>query len=281
MPSETSAWTPSGDALDEVNRDFHGAYDHAREELGEATPALILLGDLLVLRWGERREEAVINPPQFHRLRSAAHAPVALFLAAIEPSMERIARLRSQVNDSLVELETATDSREIREDVRRVLLRTLQQAERLLAHPDSLKIDAVRDFARVSGPDILKLTEHAVEIQLSSLHANTDRLLSGLSEKALAGLEVVVAGAHQARDRSAGMQYFRARLAEPLNHEERVTYAENVSDEAGALRLLRTRRVDRLVAGAFFQDAKRLQRDVLGDAAASKVKAMQGWLRAK
>ena len=40
-----------------------------------------------------------------------------------------------------------------------------------------------------------------------------------------------------------------------------------MSDEASALALIGTRRLDRTVARAFFGDARRLQRDLLGDAA--------------
>jgi hypothetical protein len=62
------------------------------------------------------------------------------------------------------------------------------------------------------------------------------------------------------------MQYFRRRLREPEGAEERVTYGEAVTDPDEALALVGRRRLDRAIALAFFGDAKRLQRDVLGDA---------------
>ena len=49
--------------------------------------------------------------------------------------------------------------------------------------------------------------------------------------------------------------------------DEHVTYGENVSTEQEALALVGTRRLDKYIARAFFGDEKRLQRDVLGDAA--------------
>ena len=63
------------------------------------------------------------------------------------------------------------------------------------------------------------------------------------------------------------MQYFRKRFAEPSGVETHVTYAEGVRDERAALALVATQRLDRSVALAFFGDEKRLQRDILGDAA--------------
>ena len=45
-----------------------------------------------------------------------------------------------------------------------------------------------------------------------------------------------------------------------------MTYGEGVNDVDAAFALVGTRRLDSAVAKAFFGDAKRLQRDVLGDA---------------
>ena len=84
-------------------------------------------------------------------------------------------------------------------------------------------------------------------------------------------LHVVVAGAHQARTRSLGMLYFRKRLAEPEGAERRVLYAESATTPEAARALVGTFLLDRELAEAFFGDAARLQRDVLGDAAAEKL----------
>ncbi|HEU4535405.1 MAG TPA: hypothetical protein VFS00_14855, partial [Polyangiaceae bacterium] len=72
--------------------------------------------------------------------------------------------------------------------------------------------------------------------------------------------------------RSLAMQYFQKLLGEAPGEERHVTYAEGVSDEAGALALAGTRRLDRAIAGAFFGEPRRLQRDVLGDAARERLR---------
>jgi hypothetical protein len=63
-------------------------------------------------------------------------------------------------------------------------------------------------------------------------------------------------------------------LREPEHSEERVAYAEGVSDEHEAFELVGTRRLDHAVAAAFFGDRKRLQRDLLGDSAAELLREL-------
>jgi len=64
-------------------------------------------------------------------------------------------------------------------------------------------------------------------------------------------------------------------LREEPGADERVTYGENIDSEEEAFALVATRRLDRLIARAFFGEEKRLQRDVLGDAAKRCLEAMQ------
>lgn len=71
------------------------------------------------------------------------------------------------------------------------------------------------------------------------------------------------------------MQYFAALVGEGEGTENRVTYGEAVSDEAGALALVGTERINRVIAGAFFGDPSRLQKDVLGDAVEQRLKTLE------
>lgn len=63
------------------------------------------------------------------------------------------------------------------------------------------------------------------------------------------------------------MQYFKKRFGESERTELHVSYAEGVQDAQAALELVGTQRLDRRLALAFFGEATRLQRDILGDAA--------------
>ena len=75
-------------------------------------------------------------------------------------------------------------------------------------------------------------------------------------------LHVAVTGNHQARIRSLGMQYFARRLG-----ADRVLYAEGVAEVDAAVALIGAQRLDRAMAAAFFGSPRRMERDLLGDAA--------------
>jgi hypothetical protein len=75
------------------------------------------------------------------------------------------------------------------------------------------------------------------------------------------------------------MQYFERLLDEPAGAEHRVTYAEGATSVNAALTLLGTRRMDRAIARAFFGDAGRLQRDILGDEAKGQLSKLDMSLR--
>jgi hypothetical protein len=127
---------------------------------------------------------------------------------------------------------------------------------------------ALATFAAALGPPLLAASHDATRLQLAALDAAAQALVATLDAAARDRLQVVVAGVHQARVRSLAMQYFQRFLDEPAGAERRVTYAEGVADEEEAVALVSTRRLDRDIARAFFGDPARLQRDILGDAAA-------------
>ena len=266
-----------GGALDGVNDGFHTAYDGARDEAKLDAPVFVVHADaLFVFRDGQRREIA-LTPRIFHVIKSAAHAPVAIFAALHRngnghggtlgmPADDRIEKLREHVDAALASLDGEHEAgRETVVAIRGVLDASLAFLDRVLgsAPPTSAELDA---FARATGPHLLELTKLATRVQLTALHEVVETALSELDPKMRAGLQVVVTGDHQARVRSLGMQYFRKRFREPDGVEERVTYAEGVDDVDEALALVGTRRLDTAIAKAFFGDPRRLQRDVLGDA---------------
>ena len=134
---------------------------------------------------------------------------------------------------------------------------------------DTTALDA---FARDLGPLLLRSTDDATHVQLDSLDAHVRRALGQLDAREKKLFQVIVTGDHQARARSLGMQYFTRLLGEGEGEEHRVAYAEGITDEEAALALVGTRRLDHAIATAFFGDAKRLQRDVLADAAEAQLR---------
>jgi hypothetical protein len=164
------------------------------------------------------------------------------------PHPELLERVRAPLPD----LGAAND------DVRAVMRRT----EEFLLH------DEDRDaFARDVGPLLLRLTEHATRVQLAGLDACAKQALSDLTPEDRETLQVVVLGDHQARVRSLAMQYFQKVLGEQPGEDRRVAFGESIETEEEALVLIGKRRLDFAIAKAFFGDERRLQRDILGDAA--------------
>jgi hypothetical protein len=246
-------------ALERIDEGFHGAYQRRCNDDESRCTVLVVLGDELVVRRGEERRARGFTPEAFHVIKRAAHHPVSAFLRASQGAavLRQSAEMaRRALTEAGAQLQGAA-----REDVQSLLQRTLTFLER--GEPST-----AFTFAREVGPLLLRLTHHATEVQLTALHAAVEEELANLDADARASLQVVVAGDHQARARSLGMQYFQLRLREHPGADERVTYGEGIETEDEAIALVATRRVDRRIAGAFFGDEKRLQRDVLGDAAA-------------
>lgn len=263
----------------ELNGEFRALYGRVESEEDEATPVFVVVADTLVVFRGHRRTDRSFRSAAFHVLKAAAHLPVATYMAlasAADRPLEAGTRrtlqaLRGAAQASIRESPALAD--DAAADVRRVLAASIAFVDATLADGAGVADRRARParleaFAVDAGPLLIRLTEHATSVQLRSLHAAIESELVLLSPAERGALQVVVTGDHQARARSLGLQYFQKRFGEPPELDGRVTYAEGVDDAAEALALAGKRRLDRQIASAFFGDPRRLQRDVLGDAAA-------------
>ena len=251
--------------LDAVNKAFHQNYDAARSGAERQGPVLVVIAGSLVLHrnCGHDRIDRAFSSRIYDVIKSAAHAPVALYAAMQrgDGSSARLLRsLEASLAASLESLDREVQDVEVAGHMREVLERTLKF---LAGESDTPALDG---FAGQVGPLMLVLTDHATRYQLAALHLVAESLLRELGSEEKRTLRVVVVGVHQVRARSLAMQYFQRRLREPEGAEERVTYAEGAATVEEALELVGTQRLDRAIATAFFGEAKRLQRDVLGDA---------------
>jgi hypothetical protein len=265
-------------SLSTLDAQFHAAYDRLRSDDARAAPVLVLFGDSLIAFEGERQQAWPATAPSTQLIKAAAHVPVGIFAtlrnradpeAAFDAfAAERLAamrRLQVRALGTLDGLDTAA-----RADVEQVLETSQRFLEQILSRGRAPAAELSR-FAAAIGPLLMRLTEHATRLELAALHAAVEAALGELSGEQRDKLEVVVAGVHQARARSLGLQYFQKRFDEAPGEERRVTYAEAAVDARQARELIGTRRLDRKIALAFFGDAKKLQRDVLGDAAARQL----------
>ena len=249
---------PSSDGgLEHANQTFHDIYGQARErKQRQPAPVLILLGDELILHRGEERTVYPIGVPLYHALKTVAHLAVALLAgrSGIEQALEQGKR-------GILQLEMAP---EVRHDLEAVLDACTKPFSGGEATPDT----------RALGDLLLRLTDHATKVQVDVLHRQVELALADFTAAERLSLEVLVVGDHQARARSLGVQYFTRRLGEEEGAELRVAFGEAVASEREALALVATRRLDRELAGLLFGDSKRLQRDILGDAAKARLEAL-------
>jgi len=256
-------------ALDAGNELFHEAYSARRDDVRHDAPILVVMPTELVLRHERGRKTFSYCRPSFASAKSAAHMAVALFtlsqaLPLDDRSRARISNLAGHIGGGLDHLRQC-DQTPLNDEIRALFERCSRFAALVCEHSPSPARHA--EFARDAGPRILRITELATSDQIAGLHEAVDLALGTLSADEQRELQVVVVGDHQARVRSLGMQYFQYRFREQPGADERVTYGENIDSEEEAVILVGTRRLDRLIARAFFGEEKRLQRDVLGDAA--------------
>jgi hypothetical protein len=266
---------PAG-ALDAGNELFHEAYAARRDAVRHDIPILVVMPTELVLRDERGRKTFSYCRPSFASAKSAAHMAVALFTLSQAPPLD--ARSRARLSNLAEHLEGALDhlrqcDRTPQNDEIQALFERCSRFA-ALAREQAPSPPPHAEFARDAGPRILRITELATSDQIAGLHEAVDSALATLSADEQRELQVVVVGDHQARARSLGMQYFQYRFREKPGADERVTYGENIDSEEEAVALVGTRRLDRVIARAFFGEEKRLQRDVLGDAAKRCLDAM-------
>jgi len=269
----------SDDELDAANESFHEAYARARGRAEDEVPVFLILPDTLVLFRRAERREARYTSRAFHLLKAAAHAPIGLYALLCKPTTQpkdaRVLALRARLHAALTTHRNEhalalSDEPEALSDLRAALEHTLHFIDAL---DGPVPAQALRVFASEMGTLLQSLIDHATRIELATLHACVEELVATLSPDERRALHVVVTGDHQARARNLGMQYFQARLGEAA--EAQLVYAEGITEEAEALALVGSRRLDAVLARAFFGDPKRLQRDVLGDAVRDRLRVVK------
>ena len=138
--------------------------------------------------------------------------------------------------------------------------------------------ERLHEYVRALASHAFETAQLAVCIELEQLHALLGRWRNDLGEGRWAGLYVVICGAHQPRYREATCQYFGQLLHQPEGYgaqrEDRLVYAEGLCDVDSALDLLARHIVDQRVSNLLFGDRRRLQEDLLADAANAEVRKL-------
>jgi hypothetical protein len=226
----------------------------ARLEQG-TPPTLLREASTLVLRHRHRKWRACVTTPQFDSLMHACHVPSlwALVHEDGQPVPEHVPLMARSLRS--------------RDDLDPAAVALLDICIELLDRPRSAPWEEIR--ARLLGPIEFCIARAAV-LELARLHEVTTAFVERCGD-AGESLGFIVCAGHQPRYRELTKQYFEALIAKrwpSADVDARLTYAES-QDEAGAIRLVAAREVDRRLAQRIWREPERMERDVLGDAAAA------------
>ncbi|MGJ5820781.1 hypothetical protein [Paludibaculum fermentans] len=260
-------------ALTALNNAFRAAYSEAKVRiLSNAGPTILVNGDNFSLLRDGRRVEANTAVPIYDPVKSIAHIPLAIYVtltpgdgAIDDARLKSLAALRALIPpaeaslDSLV-LSAATLARQ-----KKILAASLSFLDEVAASHTFQRAHLLA-FTHAMAQPVLENSSEAARAQLDAIHALVSAWRRDLGPHEFSRLHVVIVGPHMPRENLTVTQYFLRLLHEPAEGG-RVVYAEALWDEPKALDLLATHVLDGSVGEAFFGEALRMHRDMLGDAA--------------
>ncbi|MDR3699431.1 MAG: hypothetical protein P4L56_07330 [Candidatus Sulfopaludibacter sp.] len=259
--------------LTALNDAFRAAYaDAKRRVLATAGPVLLVNGDTFILTRGGRREEANTATPIYDPVKTIAHIPLAIYVTLTPGSgtldADRLTTL-THLRELIPPAEASLDTLKL---APATLARQKQIVSACLAFMDevtarsSFARPALLAFTRRMAPLVMENVTEAARAQLDAIHAQVSAWRRDMTPEEWSRLHVAIIGPHMPREDLVVTQYFLRLLHEP-REGRRVVYAESLWQEPEALDLLGTHLLDGDVGEAFFGDAMRMHRDLLGDAA--------------
>jgi hypothetical protein len=276
------------DPFDDLNETFRQQHAAARErEWSRGGPVILVGFDRLTLFNGRDRRTAEVLPPLYHRLKSVAHTPLAVYLAlerasdgpVDESQQAQLKEITTRIQAVRAVLETAGFAPEALQRQRDILDRTASfiasTLESKTAGPSTL-----RPFASGLRPLLAKNIDEAADLQIRAYDRQVSSWQEALPGVDWGSLRVVITGSALPRKQNLATQYF-ARLLGVSGEGPRLVYAESLFEEAKALRLLNAMAVDGKLGQTFFDDPSILYRDLMADAAAKFLREHGEELKAK
>lgn len=285
-----AAATPSGpqlrpsDPLSPLNAAFRTAYAGLRNQvLAKSSPIIIQIGDKMVLLENGVRTEAPALSYRYHELKAVVHVPLALYVILSPGADAKLAEAKlnelREYRALVVQARTSVERRDFRPEQRE---RQLRMIDRSLAfidttlHTGMVSRAALRQFTLSLSDDIQANIYEAAEDQIHTMDKQLQAWRAEMTPEERERLRVVVGAAHMPRVGNLAMQYFSVALGEPYegryeeeerNSDFRLIYGESMFEEQDALRVLATHLLDADIGVYFFNDAQRMHRDLLADAA--------------
>ncbi len=255
--------------LREINALFLDSYalrkKEIRQSLGKSLPVILMHGDQLIfLHEGTRRAIKVI-PEEYHQLKSIAH--ISCLLDTLQDLRRRNQQdlAKELQTNALHLLEKILDSPDLQKH--RPLLLRYQQ---LLQAETNQDLGSLRE-------DLKNLLDQAAKCRLSSLHKHVEDLRKELPQETWIRIAVVIMGPPMPRKGDLSMQYFQSALKSdqcphrknPIKEifsEQRLIYAESITEENQALELVVTQKCDEQLGDAVLGDKMAMHADFLMDA---------------
>jgi hypothetical protein len=283
---------PRNGPFSAFNIGFHETYTRLVEQvlaqLGESVPVVVLIGDdaTLLCDGGEQREEVI--PARYHELKALAHLAFGAQLTLMANGSGHLTELtanelhekRAQIRDAQAAANSTSSTPTVTIPPKapaELLCRARTLVDRVLSE-GVVDFERLHEHVRALASHALETAQLAVCIELEQLHALLGRWRNDLGEGRWAGLYVVICGAHQPRYREAACQYFGRLLHQPEGYgaerEDRLVYGEGLCDVNAALDLLARHIVDQRASNLLFGDRRRLQEDLLADAANAEVRKL-------
>jgi len=290
--AEARKLPPPNEPFAEINVSFHETYTRLVEQilaqLGDIVPVIVLIGDDATLLCDNTEQREQVIPPRYHELKALGHLAFGVQLTLMANGSGRLTELtanelhakRAQIRETQTIINASSTCASYSAKVKapaELLCRARALVDRVLEE-GAVDFERLHEHVRALASHALETAQLAVCIELEQLHALLGRWRSDLGEELWSGLYVVICGAHQPRYREATCQYFGQLLHQPTGYgaerEDRLVYAEGFCDVNAALDLLARHIVDQRASNLLFGDRRRLQEDLLADAARTEVRKL-------
>lgn len=284
---------PRSGALAPANLGFHETYtrllEQALAQLGGKLPVLVLIGDDLTLLCDDRRQSERVVPERYHQLKACCHLAFGAQLSLMangsgplsQAAINELRRAQAQIPPAQSAAQELCDGASAAPHPSAPHVKLLKQTGALLEQvlaDGRVDLDQLQPSIRDIAALALQTARLAVRLELDRLHQVVQAWRRDLGQRWWADAHVVVCGNHQPRYREAACQYFARLLQETqgaaAEREDRLLYGEGIIEIDAALDLLARHRVDQQASLLLFGDRRRLQQDVLADAATQYVEEL-------
>lgn len=276
---------PSTGPLAVINCDFHKTYEkrvlQTMKTFGApgGPPVILNLGGTLLLKFNGRSEKIDITPEAFQNLKTFCHMTFAVFLSLsqskpgpLDQSTRRaLGSLKKHIQQAAAAIPSLKLFPKEKSKINQLTRLTLSFLKKILLRDSWSTVDYTAYFSK-ANPLLRDIITFAAKRELNALDKALKPWLAQMSTREKKKIGIVVATAHQARAKEISLQYFEKKfgkqLGEGASREFGLVILEDKFDEDSALKLLARHYLDREAGLVLFDEAARLQRDVLADAAA-------------